>query len=228
MTIPEAEDALFTEWRKSRPDLVADGVADENLYLGSQTRLLFVLKEVNSDGKGGWDLREYMRNGGRSQTWNNITRWTEGIRAACAGEPEISWDALASIDAGRRKAALCSIAAINLKKSPGGHTTNVLALRDAAAQDNMLIAAQFALYEADFVICCGNHVTDALDCHVKCMGDAAWESTSRGIDYREYRPGKFVVAYAHPEARVADNLLYFGLTDAIREIRSRQTCLAAG
>ena len=32
-----------------------------------------LLKEVN--GGEDWDLREFLREGGRKQTWDNVTRW---------------------------------------------------------------------------------------------------------------------------------------------------------
>ena len=43
--------------------------------------------------------------------------------------------------------------------------------------------------------------------------------TTRGVQYYEYEKGKFFIKYAHPEARVADNLLYYGLIDAVKELK---------
>ena len=42
--------------------------------------------------------------------------------------------------------------------------------------------------------------------------------TARGIWYHEYQKNKYIIQYSHPEARVADCLLYYGLLDAINEI----------
>ncbi len=87
----------------------------------SKIKLLFVLKEVNSD-VGGWDLREYLgERNERPQTWNNITRWVMGIRSL---KEDLHWEKLEKIDTKLRIKTLKSIAAINLKKSPGGHTAN--------------------------------------------------------------------------------------------------------
>ena len=66
MSIRYEEERLFSVWSNGRSGFVTDGVADERLYRESETKLLFVLKEVNDLGGGGWDLREFVRkNGGQ-------------------------------------------------------------------------------------------------------------------------------------------------------------------
>jgi hypothetical protein len=210
------EDVLFAEWRRNRPGFVADGAVDETAYLASSPRLLFVLKEVNDPHGGDWDLREFLLDGGRAQTWNNVTRWIDGIRSL---PDDIPWNAVAEITDGRRQRTLRSIVAMNLKKSPGGHTTDPAALSNAAAADAALINRQFALYEPDLVICCGADTSNIFDGLVDLGGEPRWKATRRGIRYREFQERRFVVSFAHPEARVGDCLLYYGLVDAIREIR---------
>ena len=64
---------------KRRVDLVRDGVVSEPDYMECDISTLLILKEVNDQGGGGWDLREYIRNGPRSSTWNTVTRWMIGI-----------------------------------------------------------------------------------------------------------------------------------------------------
>lgn len=157
MEITQREEALFAEWRENRPGFVADGVAHEEGYLASSPKLLFILKEVNDPDGGDWDLRELMRDGGRPQTWNNIARWTEGIRNISADLP---WSDLEKIDEARRKHSLCSIAAINLKKSPGGHTADSSIVATVAAEDKEFLNRQFALYAPDIVVCCGSTTSD--------------------------------------------------------------------
>lgn len=220
-SIVEKEDALFAEWRLTRPDLVSDGVVDEAAWLASRPKVLFLLKEVNSEGKGNWDLREeIIRTGIRSETWDNVTRWVIGIRSP---EADPRWDELKTIDRERRVQTLRSIAAMNLKKSPGSHTTVPGELVRAAASDKNFIKRQFFLYEADIVICCGKTVAEAIDLIVDCNPESRWTETSRGVPYREYMPSKFLVESPHPEARVADYLLIYGLLDALTEIRRKHS-----
>lgn len=211
--IRESEDVLFQEWRSARAGFVADGAADQAVYAASGKRLLFMLKEVNDPDGGSWDLREYMREGARSQTWNNITRWIEGIRNLST---EMPWHTLELVDHDRRMKALRSVAAVNIKKSPGGHTSDPSKLAIIANQDRAFLNRQVAIYDADLVICCG--VSDTFHWLVDFSSPPKWKRTSRGIAFHEYKPQKYVVAYAHPEARVAACILYYGLIDAIREI----------
>lgn len=213
--ITQTEESLFSEWREKRTGFVADGVVDEQVYLSSSPKLLFILKEVNDRDGGEWDLREFLRKGGRPQTWNNITRWVEGIRSLSIDLP---WSGLEQVDEERRCNALCSIAAINLKKSPGGHTTDVEALATIATDNKVFLNRQFSLYAPDIVICCGYSTSDVIHWLVDFDKEPDWKTTRRGVQYHEFMPGKYIIRYAHPEARVADNLLYYDLVDAVREI----------
>lgn len=216
MSIYAQENNLFAEWRRSRSDIVLDGVVDEDLYLQSDPKLLFIMKEVNDPDGGGWDLREFLRNGGRAQSWNNITRWVEGIRNL---PDDIDWHDLETIDNHRRMLALNTIAAMNLRKLPGGHTSNYDQIRADAIQDREMINRQFQLYPADFVICCGNNTCDLLHEIIRFPSEPDWRLTRRGTWHHKAEPGKFVIQYSHPAARCAYSLLHYGIVDAIREIR---------
>ncbi len=213
MHINALEDQLFTEWKQNRPGFVADGVVDSATYLISYPKLLFILKEVNDPDGGDWDLREYMRDGARSQTWDTITRWVEGIRRL---PEDIPWKEIDTIDGPRRRAALKSIAAINLKKSPGGSTADAGSIYRTGNEDRAFLNRQFQLYDADIVICSGTN--DPFHWLIDFSMRPEWEATMRGIAYHEFKPGKFIIAFSHPEARVPKCLLYYGLIDAIREI----------
>lgn len=215
MKIAAMEDSLFDEWQKNRDGFVSDGVVDEDSYLNSNPKLMFVLKEVNDPDGGNWDLREFLREGGRPQTWDNITRWIKGIRSLPS---ELTWNELSEITEAKRRDFLKSVCAINLKKSPGGHTTENLTLWESSNIDREHINKQFALYNADIVICCGSVTSDILHSLINFTADPVWSMTARGVWYHEYLPKRYVISYAHPEARVANNLLCYGLIDAVREI----------
>ena len=207
---------LFAQWRHDRGGFVADGVVDEQSYRTSKPKLLFVMKEVNDPGGGDWDLRKFIAEGARSQTWDNITRWVQGIRKLPS---EIPWDQLTEITEDSRRATLRSISAINLKKSPGGHTTDNKALWGISGADKEYFNKQFGLYDPDITICCGSVTSNILHWLVDFTTLPNWLMTTRGVWFHECAPGKFVISYAHPAARVADCLLYYGIVDALREIK---------
>ena len=123
----EREEALFRLWQASLPQdeqesFVSDGIVDPTAYNRSSPKILFLLKEVNDTGGGGWCLREYLRKGGRSETWGVVARWLRALRKLPV---ELRWDQIKDVTEAQRCEELESIAAINLKKIPGGHTTNV-------------------------------------------------------------------------------------------------------
>jgi len=212
MNIYKAEEQLFLKWQEKRKGFVRDGVVSEKDYIASNPKIAFILKEVNDPGGGGWDLRKFISNGGRSQTWDNIARWVYGIRNI-RSIPK--WDYFENITKEFRINTLKSICVINLKKSPGTHITDHASLNAVANEDKEFIQKQYALYEPDITICGGTG-----DLFKKIAGHESleWKRTTRGIRWYEREPNKIVVSFAHPEARVQSPLLIYGLLDAIYEI----------
>ena len=212
MGIAEQELKLFDEWSKNRDGFVSDGVVSEIDYVKSELKLCFVLKEVNDLDGGGWDLREFIRNGARPQTWDNITRWVQCIRS---GKVDVQWNNLAQVTPELRANVLRAICAMNLKKSPGTHTTVKATFEAALAEDRSLIKRQYNLYSPDITVCCGTgwELRDVL-----ALEDDTVFETSRGIRWFNNSQKKPVIMFAHPAARVQDSLLVYGLVDAVREI----------
>jgi len=225
VSIRDQEEKLFSRWKKiwkkekdgSDVLFIADGVVDETEYLSKDPKLLFILKEVNGDDEGReWDLRSFIEGGGRQRlydpTWSNIARWTEGIRNI---SQDIAWENLSDFTVERRQSVLKSIAAINLKKSPGRYTSDGAEIAQAAAQDKAFLAEQISIYNPDITICCG---TASIYDWLILKSAVPWRHTSRGIRYCEPQTNKFIIDYVHPAARVQDCLKYYGLVDAVREI----------
>ncbi len=218
MGITEAEEVLFEHWSEGNNSFVKDGVVDAQAFEMASPSVLFLLKEVNDPGPdgGGWDLRKFLREGARPATWDNVCRWLRGINNL---PDDIPWSELTNVTAANSAEILASIAAMNMKKSPGGYTTDVPAFWGAVRKDAEFLREQFSLYSADLVICCGSVVSDVFKAFMKPKSASGWKTTQRGVEFLEYTSGRYVIAYSHPEARVSDNLLHYGLMDAIREIR---------
>ena len=212
MSIKEAENVLFEQWQGNRSGFVKDGVVSEVDYLSSTPKIAFILKEVNDPDGGGWDLRQFVSEGGRPQTWDNIARWVHGIRNLTS---EHNWSFYSEITNEFRIDTLKSICAINLKKSPGTHTTDHSTLNAVANEDKEFIKKQYQLYNPDLTICCG---TGDLFKWVAGYDSKQWQTTKKGIWWFERESNKYVISFAHPEARVQSSLLVYGLLDAIRDI----------
>ena len=214
------EEMLLNDWAKVCPGMVKDGIVNVDEYLKAQYKILFLLKEVN--GGKDWDLREFLRKGGRKQTWNNVARWVKGILTL---EKDISCDELENITDDERKEMLQKIASVNVKKVSGSYTSISSEIKDAARENALRLRKQIDLYDPDILICGG---TEGRYFDEISEYEPKWEMTSRGIWYVVEPTERIVISYAHPEARVKDCLLYYGIVDAVREIvkaRNLHICL---
>lgn len=204
----EREQELFQKWAQACSGLIPDGLVDEEEYCSSPKKLLFLMKEVN--GAGVKDLRDFLRKGGRPATWDNIARWTQGLHNL---EREFSWSCLERNNEARRLEFLKKICVVNVKKVPGGHTASKKELWNFAVQNAGWLKRQLSIYQPDIILCCGTEQE-----YFRIAGcDPDWKMTNRGILYMR-ETDRVVISYAHPEARVRDCLLYYGLMDAAREI----------
>lgn len=204
------EDKLLNDWASHVDGFIRDGVVDSRAYLASDVKLLFLLKEVN--GGKNWDLREFLKSGGRASTWDNITRWTIGIRRL---DENIPWSQIEHINDSCRIEVLRSIAAVNVKKTSGRDTSKDSQIIEAARSDHEMLRKQIDLYAPDIVICGGTSYPYGRYIY---GSQPAWETTTRGILYFREASGRIVIDYSHPEARTKDCLLYYGLIDAVKEI----------
>lgn len=210
MNIKEKEKEIFYELRKTDSSIVEDGIVSEEEYLDSKYKIIYIMKEVN--GGAGWNLKDFLYEGGRSFTWDNVARWTEGLLNI---NYEYSWDYLEKNNEKRRKYFLKKIGVINLKKTAGHHTSEYKQISMAAFENRNLVKQQVDLYDPDIIICCGT-----ADVFVRNYFDPKfvnWNMTKRGIQYIIYK-NKIVVSFAHPEARIRDAYLYYALIDGVREI----------
>ena len=221
MTIREREDELFSQWRRGRANFNSDGVVDEAVYLASQTKILFLLKEVNGKDGAGFDLRHYLAKGGRPQSWNNVARGVKALRRL-EQEPAapLPWSDFKRITSAERRSMLQSICAVNLKKTGGGHTTNERRLAAAFEADKEHVERQLGLYPYDLIVCCGS-VVARLSKQLAGFPDGKWRRTLRGMAYEQVGPRRYLLAHSHPEARCAHQLLFYGFTDAVRELLMR-------
>ena len=217
----EREETLFRRWEEAlQGNFIRDGVVDEAKYADSPRRLLFVLKEANSAGRKGWNLREEVTRGPWATTWNNLTRWTRAIHALPESLP---WACLSEICVHKRVETLNKIAFMNVNKRPGGTgVANMEAISAAAEKDSDFIRAQIAIYHADYVICCGKGISD-LVAPIIFGRKPDWQMTDRGVWFVELPIGGHLIDYSHPQSRVPANMLCFHLADAIREIEGRKS-----
>ena len=81
MSIKEREELLFQKLREKDASIVADGVICEQEFLNARYKIVYILKEVN--GGKSWDLRDFVYEGGRPQTWRILHA---GRKEFCPGK----------------------------------------------------------------------------------------------------------------------------------------------
>jgi hypothetical protein len=206
--IVETEDALFERWESSHEagKIVRDGLVNECSYIQSYPKILFLLKEANDSGGGGWDLREFVRDGAKANTWKVLTQWTEVIRKfpnlPLAEELEHAWT-----DKAYRKRLLESIGAMNLKKVPGSGVANKNQIREACTTHAELLRQQYELYVPDLVIFCGSPVADCFCEYLYPEYRGKWEErdgqkTDEKFSYlRLAGDSRFALDWWHPQQR---------------------------
>ena len=229
MLITESENQLFEEWHASWQtdglQFVKDGMVCPVEYERAPVRLLFILKEAN-DPDNSFDLRELPRGDNIPwQTWNTVTRWIEGIEALHNDPPNIiPWNELkGGIPINRLQKALRKIIVVNLKKQPGGANADLVKLGIAVCRDREFIRRQLALYlckyAPNYVICCSDAVTELLFGVVYQQDNVEWTQPSRGeVGYTIANGTPHFSAY-HPGARIAGNVLHYGLIDAVADYK---------
>lgn len=212
-TLKASEADLFARWRRRRPDLISDGLVDEPCYMNSGIKVVFLFKEANSPGIGGWDLvADQLRTGGSGTTWCNAARWTYGLQNL---DKEVRWDELESWYKNHRMKSLWSSCYINLNKSPGGSSSDDKEIELAATVDRDLILEQIKLYRPQLIVCGGTGDV-AFQLFGKLKGD--WKLTSRGVYWFLTNDSVPVIAIAHPAARIGAAIQFYTLVDAAREI----------
>ena len=208
--IVKMEEEFLSEWGKNIPGFTKDGIVNPEEYFSAPIKIMILLKEVN--GEVG-DLRGFLREGGRAQTWDNVARWVEGILNL---DKDFVWKDLEQNNEIRRKTMLNKICAVNVKKTPGGYAADSKNIKKAAKENAKRLKEQIDLYSPDLIICGG---TDY--CYfdgISSDQNIKWEMTSRGIWYVREDSGRIIISFSHPEARVKKCVLYYGLIDAIKEI----------
>ena len=173
---------------------------------------MLVLKDVNDEGGGGWDLREVLRTEMRWQTWYTVTRWMRGLRAL---DRDLSWSEVHPKPTPEEmRYAVRTLCVMNLKKEPGASSSNRTEVQRFAREDAAYLREQFELYAPDLVICGGVGPLFA-----SVMESGVWKQTRRGVQYVEIQSGCHMISYYHPQARYPMDMLYYTLVDAVREIR---------
>lgn len=211
--IDSALNKLFADWRAAQPGhrLFLDGAVYAERYAAEPIRLLFILKEVNvSPTEADWDLREYLRDGARAATWNNVTRWAQAVM------DKASWDQVTTIDEGNRKDVLGRVAVMNLNKRGGRACAKYQRLREAVDRDRERLRAEYAILAPNLVVFGGDLTADVAGEAIFDLPASAWTKTSSGVWVSRSPTDVPLVAMPHPQARRGAHDMFEAIVGALQ------------
>ena len=203
MSIHEQENTLFAQWRSylnaHNQHFIADGVVNEEEWKAAPRKIVFLLKETNSEDYE-WDERDYLQNyplADANNTVRYLSQWIPGILVA--GESP-SWNWVYAITQSRltQTDLLRKICWVNVKKSPGGSTVEQNAFNTYWRQqeNQQFLRQQLDLYAPDIIVCCGtswNYIEAYRDCNLQPL------LNEDGIEYY-FHGQRLVINFYHPLA----------------------------
>lgn len=194
---------LFSDWKNKYNHkgklFITDGIIDENHWVNSTVKVLFLLKEAYDSKKveGSWDLSTLIRRKKVSgRTFKPMAQWAYGVQGLLRSNEILPFQG----DGAAVELALLSSAVVNLKKSGGKNKSSSKNLSAYVDEDWDLISKQIEIISPQIVIC-GN----------------TWSLISKKIPYkkisdRAYLSGDVIyINYWHPSNRAANLMNYYCL-----------------
>jgi hypothetical protein len=219
--IKSQEDALFAEWKGSGQSFIYDGLVDEESYLASDPKIIFVLKESYDNTTPGdavvWDLREKIL-GVRAPTWSTVARWAYGLGVLKA---DADWETTRAAVANPAVYAMTmkSIGSMNIKKTPSRTAITDARKLTAYGEDTRnkgLLRRQWSLYQPAITVCGGKEpfrrMVAALDGAPK-----QYQTAKNGVRYWRAEEGQLLIEACHPAARHSAKSKYESVVNAARE-----------
>lgn len=212
-TLREREDELFERWKGHRRGFLRDGAGRE--FHCEPVRVVYLLKEAvgNIDAEeAAWDLRDFIDDGGRRWTWNNIARWTAFV---LDGAP---WSSVTDMPLQKRAPLIRRIAGLNLKKVPGASVSDMGVIHRFAMEDTRWLREQLSLYKPHLIVACGTFwVAERLlgyskENRVKLDDGACHFSEEWGV----------LLDFWHPQAWISKKDLFDSFATRVCQLRTLQ------
>lgn len=197
MNINEELDKLCMAHFQDRA-YVADGIfynSNSNSWTDMHPKVLFVLKQPNSDELLGEDYREYdFDTCVDEQVWRELIGRMYGIMNTTEWEIPDYNEAI-NINTLKETFTHYPFAVINIIKDIGAGTTSTGYLKKYAIENIDFLKAQLDILKPDIIVCCGNGVFDIINQAVipSMESDGNWlkYNNKRNIIFFDtYHPGK--------------------------------------
>ncbi|PIC86116.1 hypothetical protein CSV72_09880 [Sporosarcina sp. P20a] len=202
MLINQKLSTLYEEWRKEYPGhFVGGGIVNEEWYESCETKVLYLLKEVNDEKQNGnWSLVYFIRKQIEElkfyRTMVILGLWSSSMQQ---GFP--SYNSILERKEKNIAEGLSSLAITNLKKSGGKGSSNMADVKSYAIVSKELWIKEIELINPDIVLCCGTFsiVREILDFQTEVCESGALYGDAFGTRF---------VEFTHPMYRISPKINY--------------------
>lgn len=213
----ETENALFDRWVEHRyPGFLKDGAGCD--FASQPLRVVYLLKEAVCDPVTDpavkfkwWDYRDFMDGGGQAATWNNLGRWTAHVLE------NATYRDVADMSKQNRIRLQRRIAAVNLKKIPGGSTSDMDEIERFALEDASFIREQISIYKPHLTIACG---TFQIAERVFGLNPGDRLKWGERHFHRTHPTLGTLVSFWHPQSRLSKEKLFSSFTEMVAALRT--------
>lgn len=202
---------IFEVYKNKYPDcdLNDDGIINEEIYGKEEIKVLFLLKETDELGGSLIDFLSIGAPGGGAKTWQPLCKWTEAL---LDGTEDCSYT-----NVEERKEILNRIATINLKKVPGGSTSDSSYITFASENIDLLLE-QISEIPCDiYILCCDDDGNKFIKDSLLYIDE--WKDLDKSeLKYAYTKDGKLAIKARHPNRsswRLVDSFWF--LNKAIKE-----------
>jgi hypothetical protein len=202
-------DELFNKWEISIPEykgqFIYDGIINEEFYLLSNPKILFITKESNNPLHKPGDFRSWWQDEIKYGFSYRIAEWAYGIQNNFPQYDEI-WR-----KKGSAKKAINQIAFMNIKKNGGGGSSHYDDIMDHLKLNFQLIHQQINIIDPDIIIL-GLSWRDVRD---NLFPEAKWINSGYDVPISKINNYK-VIDFYHPSSRNAPAAAYSLLQNIIQ------------
>lgn len=198
---------------KNDSHYVVDGVIDIEKYLNAKYRILWVLKEANSECHT-WSYlekfkdKEWLYRCGKSQTLRRIIYTTYGILR------DFQWCEIPNANNEKSFEPLQEIAIINIKKIPGGSVSDPKTIKSAYYENRELLRLQIETYNPNVVIF-GNTMRFFCKSDFDGLESAEKQITEYGNHYYDTNEKLYIHTW-HPAIRGVDKNYVMDIVNIVR------------
>jgi len=208
-------DDLFKEWVERTPEykgnFTNDGIIDEQLYLKTKLKILFITKEPNKPKKSGGDFREWLNQELVGSFSYRIAEWSYGILNNFPPYDKIWKKNSTALEAIKR------IAFMNVKKSGGSGNSNYNEMIENVENNINFIHQEIDIISPNIIITgvTWRELRDKLFPKVKWVKSGYYKEIGR------YGNSKIIDFY-HPSSRTAPAASYSLLQNIVNSAQFKQ------